>query len=90
MAAGVNGAFLLRESSSEAGDYSLSILFSYTEPIIEHLLIKDIGTDLILQSAPGSTNQFRNLQTLIEHYQANELFSQKLKRGVTLSLPLIK
>ena len=89
MQLGKEGSFLVRAASSAKGDYSLSILVSYKEPLFKHLLIKDIGSELVLQ-AQGAKSNFPHLASLVAYYSNVEFEFTDYKRKIKLSHPVLK
>ena len=81
------GAFLVRAASSSKGDYSLSILVSYKEPLIKHLLIKDNGSQLVLQSV-GARDTFPHLAALVAYYSKEVFEFPDWQKTVNLLYPV--
>ncbi|KAI6645822.1 protocadherin Fat 4-like [Oopsacas minuta] len=89
MQMGEEGGFLVRAASSAKGDYSLSVLVSYQEPLIKHLLIRDIGTELVLQAQGAKTN-FPHLAALVAYYSMEEFVFADLQKSIKLTHPILK
>ena len=89
MQLGEEGGFLVRAASSAKGDYSLSILVSYKEPLFKHLLIKDIGTELVIQ-AQGARTNFPHLASLVAYYSSVEFEFTDFRKKIKLSHPVLK
>lgn len=90
MQLGKDGSFLVRAASSAKGDYSLSILVSYKEPLFKHLLIKDIGTELVLQAQQDAKTNFPHLASLVAYYSNVEFEFSDFKKKTKLSHPILK
>ena len=88
MQEGRDGTFLMRPASSDKGDYSLSVIVSYREPLFKHLLIRDTGSEIILQ-AIGMKNTFPHLAALVAHFSKEPMEFEDLKSSVKLLYPIL-
>ena len=82
------GGFLVRAASSSKGDYSLSVLVSYKEPLIKHLLIRDNGSELVLQSS-GAKDTFPHLAALVAYYSKEVFVFSDWQKSINLLYPVL-
>jgi hypothetical protein len=72
------GAFLVRESSSIPGNYSLSI---QTERRIQHIIIRRHGTDPVQYEMGG--RRYSSLDAIVQRYTSEPVID-----GLTLTTPV--